>query len=123
MHFVQLDEGRKGSLGTAEVVFAVAELKWQIKTGAEWSAALRRLSKAVTFLFPHQREELLKYAEHIEGLFSAKQTGAHLRVILYDHWQSVRNQVGGGQNTLLTDYHCFNRLSKAILHADGVEYD
>ena len=35
MHFIQLDEERKGRLGTAEVVFSVAESKKQVKTGAE----------------------------------------------------------------------------------------
>jgi hypothetical protein len=34
MHFVQLDEERKGRLGGAEVVFTVAESKRQVKTGA-----------------------------------------------------------------------------------------
>lgn len=120
MHFVQLNEERKGRLGSAEVAFAVSESKRHIKMGSEWSSAFRRMSKAVTFLFPHRREELLEYAEHVEGLFAAKQTSAHPKVILYD--QSVRNQVGGGQNILLTDYHRFYSLSEAILHADGVEY-
>ena len=120
MHFVHLDEERKGHMGTAEVVFTMAEPKRQIKTGAEWSSVFRRMSKAIIFLFPHWREELYEYAEHIEGLFTAKHTNAHSKVILYD--QSVRNQVGGGQNTLLTDYQHFSRLSEAILHADGVEY-
>ena len=89
MHFVQIDEERKGSLGTAEVMFVVAESKRQVKTGAEWSSAYRRASKAIAFVFPHRREELSEYAEYIEGLFSAKYTGAHSKVILYD--QSVRN--------------------------------
>jgi hypothetical protein len=120
MHFINLNEERKGRLGTAEVVFAVAESKRHVRTGAEWSAAFRRLSKAVVFLFPHRRDELLEYAEHIEGLFSAKHTNAHSKVILYD--QSVRNQVGGGQNILLTDFNRFQSLSEAILHADGIEY-
>ena len=120
MHFVQLDEERKGRLGKAEVVFTVAESKRQIKTGAEWSSAFRRMSKAVIFLFPHRREELYEYADHIESLFSAKHVGAHSKVILYD--QSVRNRVGGGQNILLTDYQRFRNLSEAILHADGIEY-
>ena len=120
MHFIHLDEERKGRVGTTEVVFAVAESKRQVRTGAEWSSAFRRMSKAVTFLFPHRREELLEYADHIESLFSAKHAGAHSKVILYD--QSVRNQVGGGKNILLTDYHRFTSLSEAILHADGIEY-
>ena len=120
MHFIQLDEERKGRMGTAEVVFAVSESKRQVKTGSEWSSAFRRMSKAITFLFPHRRDELYEYAEYIEGLFSAKHTNAHSKVILFD--QSVRNKVGGGQNILLTDYQRFSGLSEAILHADGVEY-
>jgi hypothetical protein len=40
MHFVQLDEERKGRLGGAEVVFTVAESKRQVKTGAELSGDL-----------------------------------------------------------------------------------
>ena len=105
MHFINLNEERKGHLGSTEVIFAATESKRHVQTGAEWSAAFRRLSKGVVFLFPHQRDELLEYAEHIEGLFSAKHTSAHSKVILYD--QSVRNQVGGGQNILLTDFNCF----------------
>ena len=120
MHFVQFDEERKGHVGGAEVVFAVAESKQQVKSGGEWSAVFRRMSKAVAFLFPHRREELSEYAEYIEGLFAAKHVSAHSKVILFD--QSVRNRVGGGQNVLLTDYQSFSGLSEAILHADGVEY-
>jgi hypothetical protein len=120
MHYIQLNDERKGRLGDAEVVFAVPESKRQIRTGAEWSAAFRRLSKAVSFLFPHREEEHREYAEYLEGLFAAKQANAHAKVILYD--QSIRNQVGGGQNVLLTDYHRFHSLGEAILHTDGIEY-
>ena len=52
MHFIQIDEERKGRMGGTEVVFAVAESKRQVKTGGDWSSAYRRMSKAVTFLFP-----------------------------------------------------------------------
>ena len=89
MHFIQIDEERKGRMRSTEVVFAAAECKRQVKTGGDWSSAYRRMSKAVAFLFPHRREELSEYAEHIEGLFSAKHTNAHSKVILYD--QSVCN--------------------------------
>ena len=57
MHFIQLNDERKGHMGNAEIMFAVTESKRQIRTGAEWSAAFRRLAKAVTFLFPHREEE------------------------------------------------------------------
>ena len=72
MHYVQLDDERKGRVGDAEVVFAPAESKRQVRTGAEWSAAFRRLSKGVTFLFPHRDDELREYAEYMEGLFAAR---------------------------------------------------
>jgi hypothetical protein len=120
MHFIQFNEERKGRVGGAEVVFAVAESKRQVKSGGDWSSAYRRTAKAVAFLFPHRKEELFEYAEYVEGLFSAKHINTHSKVILYD--QSIRNRVGGGQNILLTDYQCFSGLSEAILHADGVEY-
>ena len=87
MHYIQLDDERKGHMGDSEVVFAIVKSKHQIQTGAEWSAAFRRLCKAITFLFPHQDDELREYVEYTEGLFAVKCVGAHARVILYD--QSV----------------------------------
>ena len=120
MHCVQLNEERKGRFGDAEVIFAVTEPKRQVKTGADWSAAFRKVSRAVTFLFPHRKDELSEYAEYIETLFAAKQVTAHPRIIMYD--QAIRNQVGGGQNILLTDGHRFAALGEAILRVDGVEY-
>ncbi|KAJ3503737.1 hypothetical protein NLJ89_g8304 [Agrocybe chaxingu] len=94
--------------------------KRQVRNGSDWSAAFRKAKRAIIFLFPHRREELDKYEEHIKDLFAAKQDSAHGRVILFD--ASVRNLVGGGQNTLLTDYDRFHNLAESILHADGVEY-
>ena len=120
MHCVQLNDERKGRLGESEVVFAVAEAKRQVKTGSEWTIAFRRASRAILFLFPHRRGELDAYSEYIESLFAAKQSSAHHRVILFD--SSVRNLVGGGQNTLLTDLHKFQALHESMLQADGVEY-
>jgi len=120
MHCVQLNDERKGRLGESEVVFAVAEAKRQVKTGSEWSAAFRKASRAILFLFPHRQEELDTYSEYIESLFAAKQPGSHHRVVLFD--SAVRNLVGGGQNTLLTDLSRFQALHESILQADGVEY-
>ncbi|KAJ3504145.1 hypothetical protein NLJ89_g8094 [Agrocybe chaxingu] len=101
-HCIQLDAERRGRLGDTEIVFAVPDGKRQVRNGSDW------------------REELDDYEEHIEDLFAAKQDSAHGRVILFD--TSVRNLVGGGQNTLLTDYDRFRNLAESILHADGVEY-
>ena len=41
-------------------------------------------------------------------------------IILFD--KGVRNEVGGGQAMLLTDYHCFTSLYAATLQDDGIEY-
>ena len=36
--------------------------------------------------------------------------------------QSICNQARGGQNILLTNYHKFQSLAKAILHSDGIKH-
>src|ERR1700679_4370685 len=71
-------------------------------------------------LFPHREEEFREYTKYISRLFYAKQYSAQAKVVLYDH--SIRNQVGGGQNVLLTDYHKYQYIAEAILHVDGLEY-
>jgi hypothetical protein len=38
MHFIHLNEERKGRMGDSEIIFAVSKTKCQIRTGAEWSA-------------------------------------------------------------------------------------
>jgi hypothetical protein len=63
MHFVQLNNERKGCMRDSKIIFAVSESKCQIWTGAEWSAAFCRLAKGVTFLFPHQDDEFKEYTE------------------------------------------------------------
>ena len=57
--------------------------------------------KVIKFAFPHQEQELREYSEYIEGHFSAKILSSHQKIILYD--VAIRNEVGGGKNTLLTD--------------------
>jgi len=107
-------------MGDTEFVLGAAEAKKQVKTSSDWSSAWRRACKAITFLFPHRASELAEYAEYIEGLFDAKNVSAHGKIILYDI--AIRNEVGGGQNILLTDTSQFLRLHSAIVMPDGVEY-
>ena len=73
----------------------------------------------IKFAFPHWKQELRDYGEYIEGHFSARVTSAHRKIILYD--VAIQNEVGGGQNALLTDTHCFTRFCSAIVMPDGVE--
>jgi hypothetical protein len=77
-------------------------------------------SRAVAFVFEHREQELAEYKDYIERLFAAKRSGSHGQVILFD--KGVRNEVGGGQTLLLTDYHFFSSLYAAALQDDGVEY-
>jgi hypothetical protein len=119
LHHVGLDEERTGRLGDTEISFGVAEPKRRISTAAEWSAAWRRASKAITFAFPHRREELLEYGDYLESEFAAKITSSHHKLLLYDI--ALRNEVAAGQHVLLTDHARFSRLYSAIVMPDGIE--
>ena len=119
LHHVIPDEERTGRLGDTEISFGVAEPKKKISTAAEWSSSWRRASKAISFAFPHRREELLEYGDYIESEFAAKITSSHHKLLLYDI--ALRNEVAAGQQTLLTDFHKFSRLYSAIVLPDGVE--
>ena len=119
LHHVVPDEERTGRLGDTEISFGVAEPKKRISSAAEWSSSWRRASKAISFAFPHRREELLEYGDYIESEFAAKITSSHHKILLYDI--ALRNEVAAGQQTLLTDFHKFSRLYSAIILPDGVE--
>src|ERR1700678_2981868 len=119
LHHVVPDEERTGRLGDTEITFGVSEPKKRISTAAEWSSSWRRASTAISFAFPHRREELLEYGDYIESEFTAKIVSSHHKLLLYDI--ALRNEVAAGQQTLLTDFHKFSRLYSAIVLPDGVE--
>jgi hypothetical protein len=119
LHHVVPDEERTGRLGDAEISFGVSEPKRRISTAAEWSVAWRRASKAISFAFPHRREELLEYGDYIESEFAAKVSSSHHKLLLYDI--ALRNEVAAGQHILLTDFSRFTRLYSAIVLPDGIE--
>ena len=121
LHRITFDEERKGHVGSTEISLGVSDAKRKVQSSSEWSSAWRRATKAITFCFPHRRDELEQYGEYIEGEFAAKHSSAHSRIIVYDI--AIRNEVGGGQNYLLTDHHRFTRLYSAIVATDGVEYN
>jgi len=86
---------------------------------SEWSSAWRRASKAISFVFQHQRDELLEYGNYIKAKFSANITTSHQQIILCGI--AVRNKVGAGHRVLLTDTHCFSCLYSAIIMPDRIE--
>jgi hypothetical protein len=120
LHCVTIDPERKVSVGEAEISIGGAEAKRKVETSSEWATAWRSASRATAFVFEHRQKELVKYGDYIERLFAAKRPGSHGQVILFD--KGVRNEVGGGQAMLLTDYHCFASLYAATLQDDGIEY-
>jgi hypothetical protein len=119
LHHVIPDEERTGRLGDTEISFGVSEAKKRINSASEWSSAWRRASKAISFAFPHRKEELLEYGDYIESEFAAKLVSSHHKLLLYD--VALRNEVAGGQHILLTDNHKFTRLYSVIVLPDGVE--
>ena len=116
----QVDEDRKARIGETHLSFSTSEAKRKVRNAADWATAWQRASEAVAFAFPHQREELDLYQRHIQVQFDAKQPHAHQRIISYDI--AVRNYVGGGQTTLLTDQDKFAHLYSAIVLPDGIEF-
>ena len=112
------DEERTGRLGDVEISFGISEAK-KVASTADWTAAWRRASKAITFTFPHRQEELLDYGDYIKSEFAAKHTSSHHKLILYDI--ALQNEVGAGQQTLLMDQNKFRRLYSAIVMPDGIE--
>ena len=119
LHHVVTDEERTGRLGETEITFGIAEAKKRVSTAAKWSTAWKRASKAIGFASPHRQEELSDYGDYIESEFAAKNSSSHHKLILYD--VALRNEVGAGQHTLLTDFNKFSRLYSAIVLPDGVE--
>ena len=120
LHRVTIDLERKACIGETEISIGGAEAKRKVETSSEWSTAWRSALRAIAFVFEHRDHELAEYGDYIERLFAAKRTGSHGQVILFD--KGVRNEVGGGQTLLLTDYHYFTSLYAATLQDDGIEY-
>lgn len=120
LHCVSIDSERKACIGETEISFSGVETKRKVETSSEWSTAWRSASQAIAFVFRHREQELFEYGDYIERLFAAKRPGSHGQVILFD--RGVRNEVGGGQTILLTDYHYFSSLHAATLQDDGIEY-
>lgn len=120
LHRVTTDAERKASVGDTEISISSVETKRKVETSSEWSTAWRSASRAIAFVFDHREQELAEYGDYIERLFAAKRPASHGQIILFD--RGVRNEVGGGQSLLLTDYQFFTSLYAATLQDDGIEY-
>ena len=119
LHHISAPKENTGRVGSTEISLGRTEPSKRVQTSGEWTSAWNATVKATKFAFPHRENELREYGDYIEGHFSAKLSSSHRRIILYD--TAIRNEVGGGQNTLLTDIHRFSRFYSAIVMPDGVE--
>jgi hypothetical protein len=119
LHHISAPKENVGRVGSTEISLGRSEPTKKVQTSGEWTSAWNATVKAIKFAFPHREQELRDYGEYIEGHFSARIVGSHRKIILYD--VAIRNEVGGGQNALLTDTHRFTRFYSAIIMPDGVE--
>ncbi|TEB31121.1 hypothetical protein FA13DRAFT_1629697, partial [Coprinellus micaceus] len=112
---------KRGKIGEKEISLGYTEPAKKVETYGDWVIAWHALVKAMDFLFPHRHEELLQYGDFIQGEFSSRRPEAHGRVLCFD--QAVRQTVGGGTSTLLTNYKDFAKHRTAILHSEGLFVD
>ena len=119
VHRITTVDERRAKIGDTEISLGAIDAAKKVTTYNEWSIAWRKTARAISYVFPHRRQELDDYTDYIEGEFEARQASAHIRVIHYDI--AVRNFVCGGQHNLLTDTHKFQRLYAANMHSDGIQ--
>jgi hypothetical protein len=95
-------------LGSLKLLFGQPVPIKRVTSLGEWSLAWGRTSQAICFIFPHRKEELAVYGEHIMSLFKAISIQFHGRIILYD--QSVRARTACRNDILLSDFSRFEDL-------------
>jgi hypothetical protein len=90
----------------------------KVQTLGDWTLAWGKVSAAIAFVFPHRRDELQTYADHITELFGAINPLYHSRIVLYD--QLVRVRVSCRQDMLLSDLSRFDDLRTMHITSIGV---
>lgn len=69
----------------------------KITTSGEWSSAWNATAWAITFAFPHRKEELQEYSKYMDSEFSARISSSHRKLFAFD--KAVWHHVGwGGTN-------------------------
>jgi hypothetical protein len=121
LHHVAPVKENVGRVGSTEISLGHTEPSRRVRTNGDWISAYNEIVKATAFVFPHREQELRDYGEYINREFSSKVDSSHKRIILYD--AAVRNEVGGGQQMLLTDRSKFSFIYSAIVMPDGIESD
>jgi hypothetical protein len=102
MFIIGSDSKRTEHLGSIEVRIGQGVPIKKVTTLGEWEMAWTRTSRAITYAFPHRKEELALYGEHISGLFEGISSQYHSHIILYD--QSTRARTACRNDILLSDF-------------------
>ena len=63
----------------------------KVKNSGDWGIAFRVYAKAVSFVFPHRKEELEEYTKQIASLFAVVSKANHPIVINYN--KALRTRV------------------------------
>lgn len=104
-------------IGGLEVSFRAPVPSKKVGGFGDWVVAWKRASLAITFAFPHRREELDAYGEYIIGLFGALSPSVHPRVLDFD--RAIRKRVGSAKHFQLTDFGDFADLKIQYIDACG----
>lgn len=119
LHLPQPVRETFGSVGGIPVRVPQVERSKSCKTSSDWGTAWRKTVQATTVAFPHRRDELDRYGQHIDTLFSSTTTATHSWIILYD--EAVRAMVGGGESLSFDNHDSYQYLYGIFLLPGGIE--
>ncbi|KIY52915.1 hypothetical protein FISHEDRAFT_34297, partial [Fistulina hepatica ATCC 64428] len=94
--------------GTADFDHVLSGIYAKVTDYGDWTTAFDSFLDAFTFIFPHRRDELREYAEHVKAFFKARPVSEHSGVFAYD--SAVRTRVAQKRNLLHTNYLQFQDL-------------
>ena len=100
-------------------MLTLLKLFMQDPTG-DWLQAFCIYMKAVSFIFPHRKEELEDYSEQVAALFAVVTEANHTIIINYD--KAVHTHVGNMCNLLLTDRSKFKDFRLYWLYTLGQRF-
>ncbi|KAH9855756.1 hypothetical protein C2E23DRAFT_723253 [Lenzites betulinus] len=104
-------------VGGLEFTYRAPVVAKKVSSFGEWVYAWKRATLAITFAFPHRREELDSYGEYIIGLFGALAEPVHGRILDFD--RAVRKRAGSSRRFLLTNANDFADLKIQYIDACG----
>ena len=93
MHAVSNDNREIEVIRGIQLKYRAAEAAKKVKNAGDWSQVFCMYAKAVTFIFPHRKEELEDYAEQVASLFMVVTETNHPIIVDYD--KAVRTCIGG----------------------------